>query len=113
MTQQWCGAGVAVDMPGGPRRTAISRSAWWRLRSSRLSPSRTPATLAVRCTARPIGARPLVGDVFCERAGGGDDAMRVGILDVLALPTRHLTTTFYRLLLTKQFASVTPQAISV
>ena len=39
--------------------------------------------------------------------------MRVGILDVLALPTRHLTTTFYHLLLTKQFASVTPQAISV
>jgi radical SAM superfamily enzyme YgiQ (UPF0313 family) len=39
--------------------------------------------------------------------------MRVGILDILALPSRHPADTFYHLLLTKQFASVTPQAISV
>jgi len=39
--------------------------------------------------------------------------MRVGILDILALPSRHPAENFYRLLLTKQFASVTPQAISV
>ncbi len=39
--------------------------------------------------------------------------MRVGILDILALPTRRTAENFYRLLWTKQFASVTPQAISV
>lgn len=39
--------------------------------------------------------------------------MRVGILDILALPTSHPAENFYRLFLTKQFASVTPQAISV
>ena len=39
--------------------------------------------------------------------------MRVGILDILALPSRSLANTFYDLLLTKQYASVTPQAISV
>jgi radical SAM superfamily enzyme YgiQ (UPF0313 family) len=39
--------------------------------------------------------------------------MRVGILDILALPTGNASETFYRLFLTKQFASVTPQAISV
>jgi hypothetical protein len=39
--------------------------------------------------------------------------MRVGILDVLALPARRLADTAYQLLLTKQFASVTPQAVSV
>jgi hypothetical protein len=39
--------------------------------------------------------------------------MRVGILDILALPTRNPAENFYRLLLTKQFASITPQAISV
>lgn len=39
--------------------------------------------------------------------------MRVGILDILALPTGNPSENFYRLLLTKQFASVTPQAISV
>jgi radical SAM superfamily enzyme YgiQ (UPF0313 family) len=39
--------------------------------------------------------------------------MRVGILDILALPTRSPPEQFYRLLFTKQFASVTPQAISV
>jgi radical SAM superfamily enzyme YgiQ (UPF0313 family) len=39
--------------------------------------------------------------------------MRVGILDILALPTRRPAENFYRLLWTKQFASVTPQAISV
>jgi len=39
--------------------------------------------------------------------------MRVGILDILAPPSRHPADTFYNLLLTKQFASVTPQAIAV
>ena len=39
--------------------------------------------------------------------------MRVGILDILALPSRHAAETAYRLILTKQFASVTPQAVSV
>ncbi len=39
--------------------------------------------------------------------------MRVGILDILALPSRHPADTFYHLLLTKQFASITPQAIAV
>ena len=39
--------------------------------------------------------------------------MRVGILDILALPARNAAENFYRVFLTKQFASVTPQAISV
>lgn len=39
--------------------------------------------------------------------------MRVGILDILALPTRRPFARGYHLLITKQYASVTPQAISV
>jgi len=39
--------------------------------------------------------------------------MRVGILDILALPTQHIADTIYHLIITKQYASVTPQAISV
>jgi radical SAM superfamily enzyme YgiQ (UPF0313 family) len=39
--------------------------------------------------------------------------MRVGILDILALPSRHPADTGYHLLITKQFASITPQAIAV
>jgi radical SAM superfamily enzyme YgiQ (UPF0313 family) len=39
--------------------------------------------------------------------------MKVGILDILALPTRHPTNVAYHFLLTKQYASVTPQAVSV
>src|SRR5919197_5799447 len=40
-------------------------------------------------------------------------AMRVGILDILAQPTRRPAELGYRLLITKQFASITPQAIAV
>ncbi|MEV8379155.1 hypothetical protein AB0P21_40840 [Kribbella sp. NPDC056861] len=39
--------------------------------------------------------------------------MRIGILDILALPTARPIDKFYRATLTRQFASVTPQAISV
>ena len=39
--------------------------------------------------------------------------MRVGILDILALPARRPADRAYHLLITKQFASITPQAISV
>jgi radical SAM superfamily enzyme YgiQ (UPF0313 family) len=39
--------------------------------------------------------------------------VRVGILDILALPSQRPADGFYNLLLTKQMASVTPQAISV
>ncbi|HJP77467.1 MAG TPA: radical SAM protein [Pseudonocardiaceae bacterium] len=39
--------------------------------------------------------------------------MRVGIIDILAPPTRRPAELAYRLLMTKQFASITPQAISV
>lgn len=39
--------------------------------------------------------------------------MRVGILDILGTPTRSPAEFGYRLLITKQFASITPQAISV
>lgn len=39
--------------------------------------------------------------------------MRVGILDILALPARGPADHVYHRLLTKQFASITPQAISV
>ena len=39
--------------------------------------------------------------------------MKVGILDILAPPTRRPAELAYRLLMTKQFASITPQAISV
>ncbi len=39
--------------------------------------------------------------------------MRIGILDILALPSRHPADTIYHFTLTKQFASITPQAISV
>ena len=39
--------------------------------------------------------------------------MRVGILDILALPFRGPASTAYQVLLTKQFAGITPQAISV
>src|SRR5438477_3554270 len=39
--------------------------------------------------------------------------MRVGVLDILALPARRPAESFYHLLLTKQFASITPQAVSV
>ncbi|MCZ6690499.1 MAG: radical SAM protein [Planctomycetota bacterium] len=39
--------------------------------------------------------------------------MRVGILDILALPTKQPAEVVFRVLLTKQYASVTPQAISV
>jgi len=39
--------------------------------------------------------------------------MRVGILDILALPSRHPAETVHHLILTKQYASITPQAVSV
>ncbi len=39
--------------------------------------------------------------------------MRVGILDILALPSQGPADAVYHALLTKQFASITPQAISV
>ncbi len=39
--------------------------------------------------------------------------MRIGILDILALPARRTADRLYNLLITKQFASITPQAISV
>jgi radical SAM superfamily enzyme YgiQ (UPF0313 family) len=39
--------------------------------------------------------------------------MRVGILDILGPPTRRPAELGYRLLITKQFASITPQAVSV
>jgi hypothetical protein len=39
--------------------------------------------------------------------------MRVGILDILALPSRRPADAVYHALITKQFASITPQAISV
>lgn len=39
--------------------------------------------------------------------------MRVGILDILALPSQGPAEAVYHALLTKQFASITPQAISV
>lgn len=39
--------------------------------------------------------------------------MRVGVLEVLALPARNPTEHVYHRLITKQFASITPQAISV
>ena len=39
--------------------------------------------------------------------------MRVGIIEILALPSQRWLDTIYHLLITKQSASVTPQAISV
>ena len=39
--------------------------------------------------------------------------MRVGILDILALPSQRPVDSVYHFLLTKQWASLTPQAISV
>ena len=39
--------------------------------------------------------------------------MRVGILEILALPSRHPTETVHRVIMSKQYASITPQAISV
>jgi hypothetical protein len=39
--------------------------------------------------------------------------VRVGVLDILALPTRSPVDRLYRTLFTKQFASITPQAVSV
>jgi hypothetical protein len=39
--------------------------------------------------------------------------VRIGILDILALPLRHPGDACYHLLLTKQFAGITPQAIAV
>ncbi len=39
--------------------------------------------------------------------------MKVGILDLLALPARHPADVAYHLVMTKQYASVTPQAVSV
>jgi hypothetical protein len=38
--------------------------------------------------------------------------MRVGILEILSLPTKSPAKLFYHSLITKQFASVTPQAVS-
>jgi len=38
--------------------------------------------------------------------------MRVAVLEILALPENRLAYLFYQLLLTKQFASVMPQAVS-
>ena len=54
--------------------------------------------------------------MLIDRSGGGArkaPAMRVGILDIMAPPTRRPADLAYRLLITKQFASITPQAISV
>jgi Radical SAM superfamily len=39
--------------------------------------------------------------------------MRVGVLDILALPSQGPAEAVYHTLITKQFASITPQAISV
>jgi hypothetical protein len=39
--------------------------------------------------------------------------MRVGILDILGLPAWRPAELGYRLLITKQFAGITPQAVSV
>ena len=46
-------------------------------------------------------------------AANGHEPVRVGILDILALPARRPADRAYHLLITKQFASITPQAISV
>jgi radical SAM superfamily enzyme YgiQ (UPF0313 family) len=54
--------------------------------------------------------------MLIDRSGGGArkaPTMRVGILDIMAPPTRRPADLAYRLLITKQFASITPQAISV
>jgi radical SAM superfamily enzyme YgiQ (UPF0313 family) len=42
----------------------------------------------------------------------GDTYVRVGILDILSLPSRHLASTVYHFVMTKQFASLTPQAVA-
>ena len=39
--------------------------------------------------------------------------MKVGILEILGLPARHPTDLVYQLVMKKQYASVTPQAVSV
>ena len=39
--------------------------------------------------------------------------MKVGILEILGLPSCHPADLAYRLVLTKQYASLTPQAVSV
>lgn len=39
--------------------------------------------------------------------------MRIGILDILSLPARHVFDGLYHRLIARQFASITPQAISV
>lgn len=39
--------------------------------------------------------------------------MRVGILEILSLPSRQPANTVYHFVMTKQFASVTPQAVAV
>ena len=39
--------------------------------------------------------------------------MRIGILDILTLPTQNVIRRFYHLMITKQYASITPQAIAV
>ncbi len=45
--------------------------------------------------------------------GTGNTYVRVGILDILSLPSRHPANTVYHFVMTKQFASVTPQAVAV
>jgi hypothetical protein len=47
------------------------------------------------------------------RPSGGRTRLRVGILDVLAPPAHGPAELGYRLLMTKQFASIPPQAIAV
>ena len=50
----------------------------------------------------------------CERhLGAGDTYVRVGILDILSLPSRHVASTVSHFVMTKQFASLTPQAVAV
>src|SRR5215210_470188 len=39
--------------------------------------------------------------------------MRVGVLEILALPSRRPAEQLYHVLISKQFASITPQAVSV
>ena len=106
-----------------PSRLPLRRPARDRLAAAGSQRAGDPAARRRRAgVERPLDTREA-GRPSPAAAGdpGGDrrrpclegGPVRVGILDILALPSQGPAETLYHALLTKQFASITPQAISV
>jgi radical SAM superfamily enzyme YgiQ (UPF0313 family) len=67
----------------------------------------------LRFCSRSAGTMTIRGVMSILPRRDREGTMRVGVLEILTLPTSSPSKLFYHSILTKQFASVTPQAVSV